>query len=392
MDEYFFVLTAINIFVLAFMGILVSISETLNIKQRRSFITAYMLIALISVIELATVVLEELPGQYRILNIIANFLGFGLTPAVPLCLVNVLTKKVDAKLHLGRAALCELIYLVFLAASIPFGLVFSVDADNVYSRGAYFMVYVITYYASILYLMLATLYTAGYFQNRSKTLIVPITAFLIGGTTLQIVFPYIHVTWLCVTLISVMYFIYCNEMWTQLDGLTGLLNQNSYLNRTAEKHADDRLMIVFDVDSFKQVNDTYGHLIGDKCLMVVADCIKKAYSKYGFCYRIGGDEFCVLMKNASAADKCTDKFIRLLEKRRAEQSFIPHVSYGFSELSVNENILTAKERADQNMYIFKKEHKRRLSIEAALSEARAAKSSAEAEDGKAADDVPATIA
>ena len=51
-------------------------------------------------------------------------------------------------------------------------------------------------------------------------------------TVIQVALPELHVTWLCVTLLSVLYFIYCNEMWNQLDALTGLLNQNSYLKQT----------------------------------------------------------------------------------------------------------------------------------------------------------------
>lgn len=72
------------------------------------------------------------------------------------------------------------------------------------------------------------------FQNRSKALIYPLIVFLAAETIIQVLLPDLHVTWLCVTLLSVLYFIYCNEMWTQLDGLTGLLNQNSYLNRKIE--------------------------------------------------------------------------------------------------------------------------------------------------------------
>ena len=68
-------------------------------------------------------------------------------------------------------------------------------------------------------------------------------------------------------------------MWTQLDSLTGLLNQNSYLNRTAEMKRTGGVLIVFDVDDFKNVNDQYGHLKGDICLSEIADCIKKAYAK-----------------------------------------------------------------------------------------------------------------
>ena len=98
---------------------------------------------------------------------------------------------------------------------------------------------------------------------------------------IQIALPSLHVTWLCVTLLSVLYYIYCSEMWNQLDALTGLLNQNSYLNRTAEMRRSGGVLVVFDVDSFKQINDRYGHLQGDVCLAEIADCIKKAYARCG---------------------------------------------------------------------------------------------------------------
>lgn len=58
--------------------------------------------------------------------------------------------------------------------------------------------------------------------------------FLVAETIIQILVPDLHVSWLCVTLLSVLYFIYCSEMWNQLDSLTGLLNQNSFLNRSEE--------------------------------------------------------------------------------------------------------------------------------------------------------------
>lgn len=84
--------------------------------------------------------------------------------------------------------------------------------------------------------------------------------FLLIETIIQVTLPDLHVTWLCVTLLSVLYFIYCSEMWNQLDALTGLLNQNSYLNRTAEMRRHGGVLVVFDVDDFKQINDRYGHL------------------------------------------------------------------------------------------------------------------------------------
>ena len=258
------------------MCFLTKLSESLNKKQKRGFLLAFVLIACISVLEVITIVVDGAPPGCRWLNILSNYLGFGLTPAVPLCLVYVLDKKSIIRRGFKAAVCCEGAYLLFLAATLPYGPVFSVSRENLYARGGYFFIYVIMYYASMLYLMVATVRTAAAFQNRSRTLIYPLTLFLGAETVIQIALPALHVTWLCVTLLSVLYYIYCSEMWNQLDALTGLLNQNSYLNRTAEMRRSGGVLVVFDVDDFKQINDRYGHLQGDACLAEIADCIKKA--------------------------------------------------------------------------------------------------------------------
>lgn len=93
MDRYFFILTTIDLFVLGFMCFLTKLSESLNKKQKRGFFLAFALIAAISVLEVITIVVDGAPPGYRWLNILSNYLGFGLTPAVALCLVYVLDKK-----------------------------------------------------------------------------------------------------------------------------------------------------------------------------------------------------------------------------------------------------------------------------------------------------------
>jgi len=310
MNGYFYVLTAIDLFVLSFMCILTKLSESLNKKQKQGFFFAFALIAVISVLEVVTLAVDGTPACY----------------------------------------------LLFLALSIPAGLVFSVSADNVYSRGQYFYIYIIMYFAAIVYLSVSTFVTAREFQNRSRALIYPLMIFLLIETIIQVTLPELHVTWLCVTLLSVLYFIYCSEMWNQLDALTGLLNQNSYLNRTAEMRRRGGVLVVFDVDDFKQINDRYGHLQGDVCLAEIGRCIKKAYARSGYCYRTGGDEFCVLMENADREAQCAQEFIRQLEQRRKAVDFLPTVSFGSAPF-LGEDVLAVKNRADREMYRYKKARK-----------------------------------
>ena len=75
-DQYFLVLTTIDLFVLTFMCILTKLSETLNSKQKRGFFLAFVLIGVISILEVITILVDGAPVHLRWLNILSNYLGF----------------------------------------------------------------------------------------------------------------------------------------------------------------------------------------------------------------------------------------------------------------------------------------------------------------------------
>ena len=254
------------------------------------------MIAGISVLEVITVVVDGLPSGYRWLNIVSNYLGFGLSPAVSVCLVYVLDRKTALRRKIRIAVCCEIAYLMFLLVSVPYGMVFSVSVDNMYSRGPHFYIYIVVYFGAILYLSASTVITAREFQNRSRWLIYPLILFVMAETIIQVVLPELHVTWLCVTLLSVLYFIYCNEMWNQLDALTGLLNQNSYLRKTGKMGCKGSVLVVFDVDDFKQINDSYGHVAGDAALCTIVRTIFEHVRADDVVLRYGGDEFLLMFE------------------------------------------------------------------------------------------------
>lgn len=112
MNGYFYILTTIDIFVLCFMCVLTRLSESLNKKQKRGFLFAFGLIALISLLEVVTLKVDGLPKKFRWINIVSNYLGFGLTPSVCICLVYVLDKKTKLRWEFKLAILCEIVYLL----------------------------------------------------------------------------------------------------------------------------------------------------------------------------------------------------------------------------------------------------------------------------------------
>jgi len=121
MDRYFFILTTIDLFVLGFMCLLTRLSESLNKKQKRGFLLAFALIACISVLEVITIVVDGAPPGYRWLNILSNYLGFGLTPAVPLCLVYVLDKNPSSGVYSRRRYAARVRICFFWRQRCPMG-------------------------------------------------------------------------------------------------------------------------------------------------------------------------------------------------------------------------------------------------------------------------------
>lgn len=164
MNGYFYVLTTIDIFVLCFMCVLTRLSESLNKKQKRGFLFAFGLIALISLLEVVTLKVDGLPKKFRWINIVSNYLGFGLTPSVCICLVYVLDKKTKLRWEFKLAILCEIVYLLILALSIPLGLVFSVSQE-IYILGGLISLFISL---RILYQYYIYLYLRSLSQNSFK--------------------------------------------------------------------------------------------------------------------------------------------------------------------------------------------------------------------------------
>ena len=72
---------------------------------------------------------------------------------------------------------------------------------------------------------------------------------------------------------------------------------------------------------------------------------------------MGGDEFCVILRDEKKERACTEAFCRLLEEKRRNNPNLPTVSYGSAAMNIEQDILTTKDLADQNMYQFKKVRK-----------------------------------
>ena len=88
---------------------------------------------------------------------------------------------------------------------------------------------------------------------------------------------------------------------SELDALTGIYNRDVFSNLLEMSNDKQVALLLIDIDHFKEVNDTYGHIVGDRVLQKVAQQLKGAFRQSDFPCRIGGDEFAVLMTGADSS-------------------------------------------------------------------------------------------
>lgn len=148
------------------------------------------------------------------------------------------------------------------------------------------------------------------------------------------------------------------------DGLTNLYNKSATQDLIAERIQQEcpGLLFMIDIDDFKQVNDTYGHSLGDRVLLCVAECLKNTFRSNDIIGRIGGDELLVYMQNEKSLKLVHQKMQKLwmLMCRESEK-------YGLS-LSVSVGIVSCPDdgdsfealykAADEAMYLAKNSGKR----------------------------------
>ena len=165
------------------------------------------------------------------------------------------------------------------------------------------------------------------------------------------------------------------------DGLTGVNNRKAldgHLRRLVERNTVTRApfsLLMMDLDDFKQLNDTYGHTVGDRMLMAFTEKCRAAVRSDDFLARYGGEEFTLILPGASLrnASKKAKQLCRSIaaakyaadDSPRAEVVTVT-VSIGVSTYRKGDTVKSLVERADQCLYNAKAAGKNRVVAENAL--------------------------
>ncbi len=163
------------------------------------------------------------------------------------------------------------------------------------------------------------------------------------------------------------------QMLAITDGLTDLYNSRHFYSQVGQeiersnRYEHPLALLLLDIDLFKDYNDSFGHLEGDKVLQEIGKIITACLRRMDTAYRYGGEEFTILLPETKAAEAIT-----VAERIRIGITIVKFqpvsgkpvsitVSIGVTEYIKDEAISEFVQRADQAMYLSKKEGRNRVS-------------------------------
>ena len=161
------------------------------------------------------------------------------------------------------------------------------------------------------------------------------------------------------------------EVLADTDGLTGLYNHRylinilSYNMNIAKRYSSPLSIIMFDIDHFKYVNDTYGHITGDKILKLVASTFSDYLRNVDIVGRYGGEEFLIILQNTNLKGciKAAELLRKQIEKKVITErgnNITITISGGVCEYKIGYNLPSYISTADKLLYTAKKNGRNRI--------------------------------
>ncbi len=333
----------------------ISFDTVLKQFNKNIFIISYIALLVIYIFEWLAVYLEKTNSNLHFLTTISMSIVLFLAPStIAIIALGINEKK--SKLLISTVAFILLTSFVLGFSGLFSDIVFNYDEQNIYHRGKYFLLHVAIVMFSAITLFINTIKLGIKYHIKNNYILVLVFFIFLGAMFTQFVFDGIWILWISYAIALGFVYIYYSSIVNQLDVLTGILNRKCYESKLYDLNTN-AILLIFDVDKFKQINDTKGHAAGDYCLVEISNAIKEVYGKDGYCYRIGGDEFSVILyKNLDLLEALNTKFRKHLLENEYEIE-LPTVSIGYSYYYPNKSsIQKVIEEADIMMYNLKQQH------------------------------------
>ncbi|WP_029200822.1 GGDEF domain-containing protein [Oribacterium sp. NK2B42] len=288
-------------------------NQQIDIDTRKRFSVSYLVIIVAMLAEWGGVALNGAPAWTIPLHVLMKAIDYIVTPYLGLRLVEIVMPKSRLLNYLRLLIASNSIAEIISAFN---GSIYYVDSQNVYHHGAFYSVYVMVFVSALVSVLWAYLKVLRDSSNTYGRSTISIVLMVAAGIGLQVFFGNeMRTICLAITYGTMLLFVQYQEYYLrkneidlsekqkllETDVMTGLKSRFAYSNvldkyESLDKLPDNLTAVVFDVNGLKRINDSLGHKAGDELVQGAGECLKKAFSDYGECYHISGDEFVALLE------------------------------------------------------------------------------------------------
>lgn len=170
--------------------------------------------------------------------------------------------------------------------------------------------------------------------------------------------------------VSTSVFINCNLRIVKIentDELTGLPNRKEFSRRYStilrKNRKRKKTLFMFDIDHFKNINDSYGHIFGNSVIKMVGQDLQNSINEYGIAARWGGDEFFgILLVGPDEAKQIMERFMDTLKSEEKNENYHVTISVGSSEVDEDLSMEQMVKKVDEALYHSKENGRNRITI------------------------------
>lgn len=316
----------------------------------------------------------KLPG-FRLLNIIINLVYMVLMGFIGFLWIVYVDFKVRRRLdssHYKRVTMFSipmLVLLVLTLTSPKTHILFYIDENNCYHRGKLMWIRICVMNLYVLWAAVLTLVGIKRQKTKQKKnemrALLQFIFFPLFGIFMQLFYMNLPFAAVGISLSVLLVFINVQNKQISIDALTGINNRrqltlyvDSELSALSKK--GELYYLIMDVDKFKSINDTYGHLEGDNALVKIASMLNSLCEKQNdFVARYGGDEFVIVCRrhNEAEVESLKQEILSAVSKLNDEGT-LPYtlsLSVGSAKFDTSKSNDEIFAEADKKLYSIKSE-------------------------------------
>lgn len=257
------------------------------------------------------------------------------------------------------------VFTVSVIINLPLGYYFTISPENYYISGSVHHIRLILCYGSLAVIIGNMLLSRKLYKHSQMYSIILFVIITGTGSAMDDIFKGSNLIWPCFTAAILYMYFFIIQSDLKIDGLTRIGNRtsfNEFIEKLSRQNSRQEYTIVMiDMDKFKEINDTLGHLEGDNALRDIATIIKSCIRHSDFAARYGGDEFILAIGAEYDINRVMNRFQEMIDQQN-EKKLRPYqlyISYGYDVFSSKsgESISGFLARIDAMMYKQKEERK-----------------------------------